>query len=990
VTAPGEPAGQREPAGAREPGSAAPGDPAGPAAGLAGTAGAELDALLARADASLADRYPGDRPGRQPVHTVYVPADQFEPGLPARWGGAAQAALAQHLPGRADFADVMGLPPGLTGAVRDRVAAKLAAEPVEDLRLDFEDGYGDRAAAAEDGDARAAARALAGAVAAGTAPPFTGLRCKSLEPGTRRRAIATLDIFLGELTAGGRPLPPGLVITLPKVTSADQVRAMVVLCERLEQAHRVPDGQLRFEVQAETSQIILGADGAATIARCVHAGGARLTGLHYGTYDYSAALGIAADYQSMEHPAADHARAVLQVAAAGTGVRLSDGSSNVLPVGGREEVRAAWRLHARLVRRSLERGFYQGWDLHPAQLVSRYAATYGFFRAGLPGACTRLAGYAGRVAGGVLEEPATARALAGYLIRGLDCGATGDAEVTAGCGLDRGALDALAATGRLPRPAATTISPTTISPITASAGATAAGPAATDPATAGPAATDPATAGPAATDPAISSPAATNPATPAAANPGSITHPAGPAGASGPRAAAAAAERGLVIRGRRVVTPDGMRAATVVVTGGVITSVGPYDRAPDDAARPDAQVIELAEDEVLLPGLVDTHVHVNEPGRTSWEGYATATRAAAAGGITTIIDMPLNSIPPTTDAAALAAKRAVAASQIQVDTGFWGGAVPGNEARRARLHEAGVFGFKCFLLDSGVPEFPPLGEAQLEQAARQVAGLGSLLIVHAEDPAAIRAARQGDKPGGPEYASFLRSRPDEAETAAVARVLAVARRTGARMHILHLSSAGCLPLLAAARRDGLPVTVETCPHYLALAAEDVPDGATAFKCCPPIRGRANADQLWNALAEGIIDCVVSDHSPCPPELKDVAGGDFSAAWGGISSLQLTLPVVWTAARARGYALADVTRWMSARTAAIAGLAAKGAIAPGRDADLVVLAPDESFTVDPARLQHRHPVTPYAGRRLDGVVRRTWLRGIPVPGDEPAGHLLERP
>ncbi|HEY1640511.1 MAG TPA: allantoinase AllB [Streptosporangiaceae bacterium] len=449
----------------------------------------------------------------------------------------------------------------------------------------------------------------------------------------------------------------------------------------------------------------------------------------------------------------------------------------------------------------------------------------------------------------------------------------------------------------------------------------------------------------------------------------------------------------MVIRARRVVTPDGMRAATVTVTGGVITSVGPYpgESGPaGTAARPDARVINLADDEVLLPGLVDSHVHVNEPGRTSWEGYATATRAAAAGGITTIIDMPLNSIPPTTDAAALAAKRAAAGGQCQVDTGFWGGAVPGNEAQRPRLHAAGVFGFKCFLLDSGVPEFPPLDEAQLEQAARQVADLSSLLIVHAEDPAVIRRARQGDKPGGRDYGGFLRSRPDEAEVAAVARVLAVARRTGARMHILHLSSAGCLPLLAAARRDGLPVTVETCPHYLALAAEEVADGATAFKCCPPIRDRANADQLWNALAEGIIDCVVSDHSPCPPELKQVAGGDFAAAWGGISSLQLTLPVTWTAARERGYALTDVARWMSARTAGIAGLPGKGAIAPGRDADLVAFAPEESFAVEAARLQHRHPVTPYDGRRLHGVVRRTWLRGIPVPGDEPAGHLLERP
>jgi allantoinase len=954
---------------------------------LAETAGAELDELLAAADAQLA-RYPGERPGRQPVHTVYVPADQFEPGLAARWGQAALAALDEHLPAAGDFADVMGLPPGLAGAVRERVAAKLAAEPVEDLRLDFEDGYGDRGDA-EDADARAAARALAGAVAAGTAPPFTGLRCKSLEPASRHRAIATLDVFLRELTAGGHPLPDGLVITLPKVTSADQVRAMVVLCERLEQAHGLSADVLRFEVQVETPQVILGADGAATIAQCVHAGGDRLTGLHYGTYDYSAALGIAADYQSMEHPAADYARAVVQVAAAGTGVRLSDGSSNVLPAGGRDEVKAAWRLHARLVRRSLERGFYQGWDLHQAQLVSRYAATYGFFRAGLPGACARLAGYASQVAGGVLEEPATARALAGYLVRGLDCGATDAAEVAAGCGLDRAALDALAVTGRLPRPAhADRPSPPRGVADPASTGRANAGNPGPASATAPtPAAAEPAAPGQA-TGAAGPSPANLSPASPASPNP---THP-GPTGPASPAGSAgicetrsAISENGeLVIRGRRVVTPDGMRAATVTVAGGVSTSVGPYDAADPAAHGP---VIELAGDEVLLPGLVDSHVHVNEPGRTSWEGYATATRAAAAGGITTIIDMPLNSIPPTTDPAALDAKRAAAAGQCAVDVGFWGGAVPGNEGQLGRLQEAGVFGFKCFLLDSGVPEFPPLGARELEQAARQVASLGSVLIVHAEDPAAIRAARAGEAPGGADYASFLRSRPDAAEAAAVTLVLDVARRTGARMHILHLSSAACLPLLAAARRDGVPVTAETCPHYLTLAAEDVPDGATEYKCCPPIRERANADQLWNALGEGIIDCVVSDHSPCPPELKQVAGGDFAAAWGGISSLQVTLPVVWTAARARGFALTDVARWMAQRTASVAGLPGKGAIAAGYQADLVAFAPDETFTVDPARLHHRHPVTPYAGRQLAGVVRRTWLRGAAVPGPAPAGQLL---
>jgi citrate lyase beta subunit len=424
-----------------------------PASPLAASVGAELDALLAVADGELASRYPGDRPGRQPVHTAYVPADRFRPDLPARWGSEALAALDRCAPSPADFAGAMGLPLALAAEVRSRVAAKLTAEPVEDLRLDFEDGYGDRGGAAEDGDARAAAAGLAAAAGTGTAPPFIGLRCKSLEPATRGRAIATLDIFVGELAARGC-VPAGLVVTLPKVTSADQVRAMSVLCERLEEAHGLRPGQLTYEVQAETPQLVLGADGAATVARCVQAGGARLTGLHYGTYDYSAALGIAADYQSMEHPAADHARAVLQVAVAGTGVRLCDGSSNVLPVGSRDEVTAAWRLHSRLVRRSLERGFYQGWDLHPAQLASRYAATYGFFRAGLPAACARLASYAGRAESGVLEEPATARALAGYLIRGLDCGATDEQEVAGWSGLDRPGIAGLRRTGRLGHAAA--------------------------------------------------------------------------------------------------------------------------------------------------------------------------------------------------------------------------------------------------------------------------------------------------------------------------------------------------------------------------------------------------------------------------------------------------------------------------------------------------------------------------------------------------------
>jgi len=341
----------------------------------------------------------------------------------------------------------MGLPDDLAPMLQERVVAKLSHEPVEDLRLDFEDGYrpiGDagNADAAEDNDALAAARNLAAAAADGFAPPFTGIRCKSLEAATRLRAIRTISLFLTELLAHG-PLPAGFVLTLPKVTSADEVQAMVLLCGRLEQAFGLARGSIRFEIQAETPQLILGADGQATIARCVHAGGERLVGVHYGTYDYAAALGIAGEFQRLDHPAADHARQVLQIAVAGTTVRLSDGSHNVLPTGSRSDVVAAWQQHSRLVRRALERGFYQGWDLHPAQLASRYAATYSFFVAGLPRACDRLRSYTETVEGGTLEEPATARALAWFLLRGLDCGALSAADIQERCGLDRAALSAL-------------------------------------------------------------------------------------------------------------------------------------------------------------------------------------------------------------------------------------------------------------------------------------------------------------------------------------------------------------------------------------------------------------------------------------------------------------------------------------------------------------------------------------------------------------------
>ena len=410
----------------------------------------ELDRMLAVADAELAADYPGPARGRQPVHTAYTPAHVFDAGTVARWGAHAIAALEEFAPAPEDLAGATGLPLGLAGQVLPLVLDKLAAQPVEDVRIDFEDGYGSRADDVEDAHARAAARALTALLGEDGAPSFCGLRCKSLERGTRRRAVRTLEVFLTALLESGRALPAGLVITLPKVTSAAQVAAMDVLCLRLEEACGLAyPGRLSFEIQVETPQAICDRDGAATIARCVHAAPDRLIGLHYGTYDYSAALDIAAAYQSPEHPAADYAKAVMQVAAAGTGVRLSDGSVAVQPAGRRDDVVAAWRLHARLVRRSLERGFYQGWDLHPAQLVSRYAATYGFFRQGLPAAAARLRAYGARAAAGQ-EEPATARALAGFLSRGLDCGAFTSSEVEAGTGLDPGQLRAARHRGVIP------------------------------------------------------------------------------------------------------------------------------------------------------------------------------------------------------------------------------------------------------------------------------------------------------------------------------------------------------------------------------------------------------------------------------------------------------------------------------------------------------------------------------------------------------------
>jgi allantoinase len=439
----------------------------------------------------------------------------------------------------------------------------------------------------------------------------------------------------------------------------------------------------------------------------------------------------------------------------------------------------------------------------------------------------------------------------------------------------------------------------------------------------------------------------------------------------------------LVIRAERAIIDGAERPAAVAVAGGRIAAIAGYDAPFPDALFPEAvRQVVLPGNEVLLPGLVDTHVHVNEPGRTEWEGFDTATRAAAAGGVTTIIDMPLNSLPPTTTADALAAKRRAARDQAHVNVGFWGGAVPGNLGDLPALHEAGAFGFKCFLADSGVEEFPPLSTDEFTAAMAVSTSLGALMIVHAEDEGSLRAPAQG-----PAYQGFLRSRPNQAEDRAITRVIAEAKRTGGRAHVLHLSSATALDALREARADGVDISVETCPHYLTLHAEEIADGATAFKCCPPIRDRANADRLWEGLATGDIDMIVSDHSPCTPELKE---GDFGAAWGGIASLQLGLPIVWTQARRRGHTLADVVRWMATAPADRVGLAGKGRIVVGADADLCAFDAGAEFTVDPARLHHRHPVTPYQGQRLQGVVRRTWLAGRPVdPEGPPTGRLLQR-
>ncbi|MGY4709257.1 allantoinase AllB [Mycolicibacterium sp. CBM1] len=437
---------------------------------------------------------------------------------------------------------------------------------------------------------------------------------------------------------------------------------------------------------------------------------------------------------------------------------------------------------------------------------------------------------------------------------------------------------------------------------------------------------------------------------------------------------------GHVIRAPRAVVDGAVRPASVGFADGLIRLVGQIDDVYTGAGE-----TVLGPDVVLLPGLVDTHVHIDDPG-TDWEGFASATAAALAGGISTVVDMPLDSAPVTTTAGALAVKKAAAEGACHIDVGFWGGVVPANLSSFGDLTAAGVLGFKCFLSESGNPDFPPLSPEQFRAAMEVVADLDSVMLVHAESARVLAGC---PPPAGADYGAFLRSRPDAVEEDAVRIVLDAVAETGARAHIVHVSSAEVLPLLAAAKRDGLPVSAETCPHYLTFAAEDIADGDTAFASCPPIRGADNRDRLWAALADGTLDMVVSDHSPCAPVLKDLLGGDFGRAFGGISSLQIALPALWTRARAAGFGLADVCRWMAAAPAALAGLADRGSIAVGRRADFCVFDPEARWQVRGAELLHRHPITPYEGLTLAGAVRQMW-RGGHIAHADALGCLLSGP
>jgi allantoinase len=445
----------------------------------------------------------------------------------------------------------------------------------------------------------------------------------------------------------------------------------------------------------------------------------------------------------------------------------------------------------------------------------------------------------------------------------------------------------------------------------------------------------------------------------------------------------------LVVRSERVVLAGGVQPASIHVRDGRIVAVRGHGDRMQGAPRLDAG------DLVVMPGLVDTHVHLNDPGRADWEGFEHGTRAAAAGGVTTVVDMPLNSIPSTTSVDGLEAKRAAAAGRCHVDVGFWGGVVPGNTAALEPLARAGVLGFKCFLSPSGVDEFPHVTAEDLREALPVLARLGLPLLVHAELPALLAdpaAPRDGAIADPRRHGTWLGSRPPESELAAIELLLRLAQEYGARIHIVHLAAPEALAAIAAARAAGVLVTVETCPHYLTFAAEDIADGATAFKCAPPIRDRDRLERLWRGLTRGDIDLIATDHSPAPPALKGIDHGDFVRAWGGIASLQLGLAAVWTGAVARDVSLDHLARWLSEAPARLAGIdARKGRIAIGYDADFVIWDPDEEAVVDPAALHHRHPVTPYAGRRLRGVVRQTILRGEVIFDkgriSAPSGQLL---
>ncbi len=439
----------------------------------------------------------------------------------------------------------------------------------------------------------------------------------------------------------------------------------------------------------------------------------------------------------------------------------------------------------------------------------------------------------------------------------------------------------------------------------------------------------------------------------------------------------------LVVIAARAILPEGERGTVVVIRDGRISEVL-EPSAPRPAAR---EVIELGDDEVLLPALVDTHVHANDPGRTDWEGLATLTASAAAGGIGTVVDMPLNCVPATTTPEAVAAKQA-ACPVPSVDVGMWGGAVPDQLDGLEALTAAGILGAKAFMLDSGIPEFAALSDdAGLERAMEILAAVGIPLLVHAED--ADEAAAAPQPPAGTQrYADLLAARPPSCEVRAIERLVALADRTGAHVHVVHVTAIEAIEVIARARAAGTPITAETCPHYLALCAEELPDGNPAVKCFPPIRERAHQDALWAALQAGTLSLIASDHSPSSWDLKDT--GDLSTSWGGIASLQVALPVVWTQARRRGIPLSDVVRWMAAEPAKLAQLPQKGRIAPGADADLTIFAPERTFTVVGTELHHRHPQTPYEGHELHGIVRRTIVRGRTAdPSGTPHGAWILR-